>query len=318
MDKDVAARVDLMLSAVDAAEKHAKVDKAPSTLKVFMAPEFFFRGVKGAYFMDTVHEVREKLTAGVTDEKYNDWLFIFGSVLASSYKVDKGTYNRTAGSKDEAYNICYAQPGGKNTGDTRVVMKEFKSGIDFVKGFRFNVSNTKYMNQPDNNYTGKIIDEMVEHLAATKASGTGLEQQQGKYGADSGNSIFQYGGITFGVEICLDHLMRRLRKSPPAKDQQLVQIQLVPSAGMNIRNASVVAIKDGYVFNCDGATPHSKVVKVTTAHTGSADATHSDVAELEKADVLKKPDFNMFWIAPQQPELHVYPAGAVPLPKTAP
>lgn len=63
----------------------------------------------------------------------------------------------------------------------------------------------------------------------------------------------------FGVEICLDHDDERLRltlgEEPFPTTGNAVHVQLVPSCGMAIQVASVVADKNGFVFNCDGQYP---------------------------------------------------------------
>jgi hypothetical protein len=62
-----------------------------------------------------------------------------------------------------------------------------------------------------------------------------------------GGSIFRMGGVTFGLEVCLDHLNGRLNS---ATDKNLVQIQLIPSAGAFIEPTNVVA--GAVAFNVDG------------------------------------------------------------------
>lgn len=65
--------------------------------------------------------------------------------------------------------------------------------------------------------------------------------------------------MDFGVEICLDHDDQRLRinlgDEPFPVVSDAVHVQLIPSCGMAIQAASVVADKNGFVFNCDGQYP---------------------------------------------------------------
>jgi hypothetical protein len=65
-----------------------------------------------------------------------------------------------------------------------------------------------------------------------------------------------------GVEICLDHRLERLRRTVgmlkvngAAEDNPVIQVQLVPSGGMQILDYSVVAGISGVIFNCDGCDP---------------------------------------------------------------
>jgi hypothetical protein len=73
-----------------------------------------------------------------------------------------------------------------------------------------------------------------------------------------GGGVFTMDGITFGMEICLDHLNQRLKNSPDAKN---ILIQLIPSAGMDIKTGSVACVNRGLLFNVDGGRGDA-VVKV--------------------------------------------------------
>jgi hypothetical protein len=108
---DVKHRLKVMTDAVEAAHKVASKDE--SVLKIFVAPEFFWRGKDGAYVFWNASDVgsdaynkREQLwidadgddydpdcqevchvlrglEALVANEKYKDWLFLFGTVIVS-------------------------------------------------------------------------------------------------------------------------------------------------------------------------------------------------------------------------------------------
>jgi hypothetical protein len=66
-----------------------------------------------------------------------------------------------------------------------------------------------------------------------------------------GGSIFTIDGVRFGLEICLDHLNRRLRPGSG------VQVQLVPSAGASLQQFACVP--NGIAFNVDGGEGTSDV-----------------------------------------------------------
>jgi hypothetical protein len=98
-----------MKAAVETA--HEVGNRDPSVLKIFVAPEFYFRGPNGAYDaatiinreeseetpgstdddddFNTISEICEALDAIVSDEKYENWLFVFGTIIAAS--VDGAT-----------------------------------------------------------------------------------------------------------------------------------------------------------------------------------------------------------------------------------
>ncbi|MYN16811.1 hypothetical protein GTP81_08605 [Rugamonas sp. FT107W] len=78
---DIAQRCDVMKAAIQTAVNHMSCDPSPDTLKVFVAPEFFFRGARGAYPVDQLDKVLETLRAETNQPKYVDWLFVFGTAI---------------------------------------------------------------------------------------------------------------------------------------------------------------------------------------------------------------------------------------------
>jgi len=224
--------------------------KSSKCLKLFMAPEFYFRGKRGAYSMETYQHIVQRLRTYVHQDIFKDWLFVFGSCIATS---------KSSGPKREVYNIVFIQKGNKGEEDSCVVVKEFKSGLDFLELDRRSRLRSRDIDE-------KLMHEDVEHLPAGKGAdkkrGRGKEQQTYSY---EGLGIFTMDGITFGVEVCFDHSKRRLWLSPPARGENRVQIQLIPSAGMVIKDNAVVARIGGYVFNCDGNgdESHTFIKKIT-------------------------------------------------------
>ncbi len=328
--EDIDFRCSLMQEAITKAAARQQVSSARGCLKVFMAPEFYFRGTQGAYSLDDMQYLIGKLQAMVQGEKWCDWLFVFGSILATfepaktellgskegntlpdspSMKLGGG------GMKKAILNVTLVQKGNAGERGARVVVKDLMSHIDFLNkrdewrpvldngGNHVHTPNP--MGAPTPHFFHNVTqdgphlwDETVDHLRSGKAQykvqqqtiqskdsyagpekakdvqvkyvekvdankGAGKELQGGpnwtnnsgaKYeGHDSGLGIFELDGITFGLEICLDHLSGRLKASPPDAGQKWVQVQLVPSAGAWIVDANAIATQGGVVFNCDGA-----------------------------------------------------------------
>jgi hypothetical protein len=88
---DVQQRLVIMQQAVERAYELA--DHNADVLKVFIAPEFFWRGIRGAYVMEEedasdpttcgpICKVLKGLEAIVADERYENWLFLMGTVIA--------------------------------------------------------------------------------------------------------------------------------------------------------------------------------------------------------------------------------------------
>lgn len=252
---------------------HKKDYSNEKILKIFMAPEFFFRGENGAYDFDVVNGVKENerkkgkdgllelLEKETNDPKYKDWLFVFGTAVCATkvtkticevcnsevqFKVDKSTAkSRGFCKKDASHKIKEEVKGAMidnvaiiKKGDTKyIVTKELIAPGDFQK------------DKKDKDVI-KLRDEQLK-IIKNKQSASNIPP---KYQQDErmGGCIFTIDGITFGLEICLDHTNRRLINAPN------VQIQLIPSAGMKIKHLDTIF--NGIVFNVDGKSPHVQVV----------------------------------------------------------
>lgn len=97
-NKDLAARVNLMKQSLQAAILSKKTDLSKETLKVFVFPEFFMRGVLGAYYnafpyfaetllIEQFKKILQELN-GSGIEFGEDYLFILGTILSTSSKID--------------------------------------------------------------------------------------------------------------------------------------------------------------------------------------------------------------------------------------
>jgi hypothetical protein len=244
---DIPSRIELVASVLSIAKGHDKVQQsAADTLKVFMMPEFFFRGKKGAYTMEQVQAVIKGLQDTVKGSEWKNWFFVFGTTLGYSYS---GAVDPLVDPQQDAevYNFVLCQQGGfgddPNAGPeaARTVMKEELSGIDFVR-----LPTSKGGMPAPDDYQAFLL-ERVKHLDAAGTRGTSSEVSVKHYG---GEGIFDACGLTWGVEVCLDHdkSVHRLKSSTNLPN---LNFQLVPSCGMSIVDESIV-VKTGYVFHVDG------------------------------------------------------------------
>jgi len=87
---DVTGRCGVMKAAIEKAYADPHVKKTLSTadrevLKVFMAPEFYFRGAQGVYPFEAVSEILNDgaLRTEMMNGKYKDWLFVLGSAIGA-------------------------------------------------------------------------------------------------------------------------------------------------------------------------------------------------------------------------------------------
>lgn len=231
--QDCAARVKLFGEALQAARASADVDASPGTLKVFMAPEFLFRGPRGAYKLEALLGSPEKpgllaeLSGLVRGEEWANWMVVFGTIIGYSDEAGKG---------GNCYNCACVQVGGWRSEEERAegclaVLKNYKSKIDFLV---------------DPAQMGAVGLEAIQHMDYEQAA-----PLTGPATLDA-DGVFEVGGVTFGLEICLDHLRQRLLLSSPEPGNDLVQVQLIPSCGMSLKFKSIAVQQGGICFGCDG------------------------------------------------------------------
>jgi hypothetical protein len=91
---DVRGRIEIMMDAVEKAYVLADNDDT-TTLKIFIAPEFYWRGITGAYsfeydevpddpsFCGPICQILMGLENLVAQQRFENWLFFFGTIVAS-------------------------------------------------------------------------------------------------------------------------------------------------------------------------------------------------------------------------------------------
>ena len=237
---DMAGRVRLLGRALERALAHEAVDPDPGTLKVFMAPEFLFRGPRGAYMLgdilgahDSTDGLQGQLASLVLDERWADWAFSFGTCVGyKSVPCEKRCHY-------EVYNVALVQHGGSGTleaaeKDRTALIKMNKSSIDFLADPQFgglSSGNVHYVLKPIRELDAGGDRDVLEI---------------------DDDGIFVLNGITLGLEICLDHALGKLKGTEPMPGENQIQVQLVPSGGMSVKSKSVCVGKGGLVFHCDG------------------------------------------------------------------
>jgi hypothetical protein len=289
---DIEARVKFTADAIDKARRSMVPD--PATLKVFMAPEFLFRGAGGAYLHDLINGWERgapadfpvpdaykgkwgglfgELRALVAKADYEDWLFVFGTAISASFPTrSKTNPNFDLSKKGEIYNSALIQRGGTTHGaHTYVSRKHYMSDIDFINEYSssklHNMGNVKPFDP-----AGLVPRDI---LGVNEAGAVfRIDTINGPTGAP----------IDFGIEICKDHLCSggneahdygRIRTS-----NQFVKIQLVPSGGASLEEASIRlqagtgSTPTAYAFNCDGMNGASYPGSHTQIWNGTAAPNH--------------------------------------------
>ncbi len=276
---DAIARCDRMKTAITHASGlyRQAFPTSYATLKIFMAPEFYFRGANGAYDVSLVSEIFENLRRFTSHDNFRNWLFIFGTVIAASYEhrsrcrhcgseqfaqnfVPYGSKRRRTAERtvcarcrcdqiDEVLvgaridNCALVQKGGERSDrNAYVVQKEYISHIDFRRA----VQHVAHFDLA----LPWSVDRRIELSRRTVQAlpPPGSHDLGGSFSRFQdermGGAIFTIDGISFGLEICLDHLNRRLTGATG------VQIQLVPSAGASL--VYLACVPGGIAFNVDG------------------------------------------------------------------
>jgi len=157
---DVEQRLGIMADAVERA--HAAADQDSETLKIFIAPEFFWRGKDGAYvFANTSSPESKKrheqyfqgqdddeeedceevclilrgLEELVANKKYKDWLFLFGTVIVSETLPTEDQFDYLFYNFAPVYR-GYDPAETDYHGKRFLVPKRYVSNIDFLTPVR--------------------------------------------------------------------------------------------------------------------------------------------------------------------------------------
>lgn len=101
--EDLEGRWNIMKSAIRRAYNESIVDRSASTLKVFMAPEFYFQGALGGYPVDFGRGLLALIQAELDQDEYRDWLFVLGTFAGYRQQGTEG-----AG----VYNMAFVYKGG--------------------------------------------------------------------------------------------------------------------------------------------------------------------------------------------------------------
>jgi hypothetical protein len=282
---DIEARVAFTADAIEKA--YQKADKSPDVLKIFLAPEFLYRGAAGAYFHDLINGWEQapfgpegelplrkeyrgkweglfgKLRNLVKNEKYEDWIFAFGSAVSASFENPESTvlehrYGATV------FNTTLVQRGNRDVlkGGAHVCRKRILTENEFLPAYiigkarklTFHVE--RGASEPDFDSNNRCEDADVPYDG-------GVHFKLDDVADFNGDSI------QFGIEICLDHTHHY---DPHAKTEgepiepgrvrrsgRPVRIQLVPSCGLKVMDPTLDQTRNSYLFNCDGSNLTSRV-----------------------------------------------------------
>ena len=267
---DITERLQFTYKAIEKA--HELAVKHPTTLKVFMAPEFLYRGKGGAYIHDLINGWTETppptefnltgfdrfpgvfgyLKRFAAEDKFKDWLFVFGTAISASFparsETNKGWVVDST-KMGEIYNTALIQRGGEFTTDeVYASRKRYIASIDFIKSqYKAKGFALGNPNDPDPEKRGTVVAADRLYLEPNESD-------------REGSATFTINGINdgagqpimFGLEVCLDHGISTPRNPQPRL----------------WANSTVYAIGKGVISHDDG-----RVYTCGIAHTSSASPT---------------------------------------------
>ncbi|MFI3306741.1 MAG: hypothetical protein R3Y68_09590 [Rikenellaceae bacterium] len=294
---DINARLEIVKTVLSYALQNG--EESSDVLKVFVMPEFFWRGVKGAYYYpdSASDEFYLSIQAGLntilenykTQYDIGDWLFVFGSILTTNsitnveteidetlskigdeyiaiYDLLRTNSNECVGDIKQLLRIADRKLVAENSTDDKLsallesiltiadesATKEiYNRSLIYYDGEWINVQKKNkskedfILNNPseNNNIVNKYLQTMVVYPDVEEVSPiTTLPF-----------SCFECGNLKIGVEICLDHSRKRLLDYLCKEKISQLNLQIVPSCGMNLRKDSIAVSYDtGLLFNCDG------------------------------------------------------------------
>ncbi|MBX3680438.1 MAG: hypothetical protein KF710_09680 [Rhodocyclaceae bacterium] len=237
-----------------------------STLKVFVAPEFYFRPENSfarrncpynTYSYDEAVEIFDELDSMFAHPDFTDWLIVAGTVLwhwdnkdderPNPNEPDPGGLNVPSDPNGRVYRNTAPYVRGGISDSLKIIEKRVPSGIDGVPN--------PYAPKPD---------AYDDHFQKTFESWHSQKEH-----------VFEIDSVRCGLEVCLDHadaadhrvLRTVLEKwhqmenaAPPAVD-----LHILTAGGMTIQEGAVAARPNGYILRNDGYSnyPFSELRRVS-------------------------------------------------------
>ncbi len=261
------------------------------TLRIFMAPEFFFRGRSGAYSAKVGFEVLSHLRDETNKAKYKNWLFVLGTVVMATFveetvcpqcnavlkkdwAADTANYTTNidgvTGRSTMTCNTCHVpgkrhkvgamidnlalvQKGGEaGEINSYTVAKEYVSRVDFKRNVILDQSGS-HLPHWDKNPQVRSITVMGQGTTALPPEGS-RDLSLRPVGSKFLDERMGGGGAVFdidGIRFGLEVCLDHAENRLTGRES--VSIQLVPSCGMSFQSFKCLA--GGLYFGVDAGTP---------------------------------------------------------------
>ena len=292
---DVAKRIEIMTDAIERA--YSLADESKETLKVFIAPEFYWRGVSGAYqFLEEAPNdpnvcgpvclLLQGLENIAAQERFQDWLFVMGTVIASETLPKADPYDYLFYNFAPVFKGYDPERTPHAPAKRFLVPKRYVSSSDFLTPRR----------HLDPSIFKELIGEQLPEHDNTVYNPHDFDRRRYDYNTwdeykeelnNLGYTMIEYDwfmvdGLSMTLEICLDHQMRTAlnayngdmvagRKTliPSFSDDGLTyvhiptyqaQVSIVSSAGMTVMPESLALTNSGTMFLQDGLSNDTGVM----------------------------------------------------------
>ncbi|WP_263081074.1 hypothetical protein [Endozoicomonas sp. Mp262] len=284
-----------------------------TTLKVFMAPEFYFRPESGANSYSYAQSERGKILVALglmfKNAKFDHWLIVAGTIIANIPKLPRPALPPY----HYFYNTAIVIKGGTNCRLT-AIEKNQPSGIDGVP------------------VTGGISNPNVAGGNYTNHYSTWNERKQ---------RMFRQDGVQMGLDICLDHAgpvafnvggiiypQDTLRMAKRVSNESInqpplpaplpdISLHLLTAGGMPIVTQSVAAKNNGYILRTDGhpgMATHIELKRINNYTTPAGNTTPYNMATGNpQLPIAVGGSTSNFPNCPTANLTNVLPVGTVPL-----
>ncbi|KAG7367351.1 hypothetical protein IV203_030022 [Nitzschia inconspicua] len=216
----------------DVLDETPQIDHSPDVLKIFLLPEFTFRGPFGAYSLSDLKEGGLLLSVGgmisnlINDPKFENWLLFFGTIIMaqSSYCSDSSEKPWEAeGQYLEEGEIMYFSFAPIVKGGSEVLTSKFQLYKNYISTVDFLDRENGLPNPRKSNIAkyGDLFDTGDEDMKDSILNQRGVRIIEG--------NVFEIDGIRFGMEICLDHRMGVLWENLQQDNSSLVDVHLITS-----------------------------------------------------------------------------------------
>lgn len=176
------------------------------------------------------------------------------------------------------------------------VQKQYKSKVDFILNYYSSALRER-------NNAGAFLQTFVHYPDIPPTTDERKRHDFDPY------CVFSEAGLEIGLEVCLDHIRRRLTRVGAKVD-----LQIIPSCGVEVTANAIAARSGGYVFNCDGdynlqaarngVGCHTQLYRVEREARAGEDAKLADRIEPEK---VVRVEHSVNEILPHDAgELHIY------------